>query len=77
MSAKLIITQKPDQRTGLPGELEAITPGAYFHEEIYQKNRKMKVVNLCKSYQYQSLGYYVSLLAEARGHKVMPEIATL
>src|SRR5690606_108248 len=37
----------------------------------------LKVLNLCKSYQYQSLGYYVSLLAEARKHHVLPDVATI
>lgn len=35
------------------------------------------VINLCRSYRYQSLGYYCSLLAEARGHRVIPSVATL
>ena len=33
--------------------------------------------NLCRSYRYQSLGYYVSLLAEARGHKPLPRVSTM
>lgn len=32
----------------------------------------MRVVNLCRDYSYLSLGYYGSLLAEARGHRVIP-----
>lgn len=36
-----------------------------------------RVINLCRSTRYQSLGYYVSLLAEARGHRVVPSVATL
>src|SRR3954464_1328172 len=39
--------------------------------------RAAKVFNLCKSYRYQSLGYYVSLLAAARGHKPLPDISTI
>lgn len=35
------------------------------------------VVNLCKTYRYQSRGYYVSLLAEARGHRPLPDVRTL
>ena len=35
------------------------------------------VFNLCHSYQYQSLGYYVSLLAEARGHRPLPRLNTV
>lgn len=38
---------------------------------------RMRVFNLCDSYAYQSLGYYVSLLAEARGHQIVPSVATL
>ena len=33
--------------------------------------------NLCRSYRYQSIGYYVSLLAEARGHKPLPNVTTI
>lgn len=77
MAQKLIITDKPEAWVGVMPEVEVITPGQYFSGEQYQKSKKHKVVNLCKSYQYQSLGYYVSLLAEARGHKIMPEVATL
>ena len=36
-----------------------------------------RVLNLCRSLRYQSAGYYVSLLAEARGHKVLPTLTTL
>jgi glutathione synthase/RimK-type ligase-like ATP-grasp enzyme len=32
------------------------------------------VLNLCRSYQYLSKGYYVSLLADARGQKVFPTL---
>ena len=36
-----------------------------------------KVVNLARSQGYQTLGYYVSLLAEARGHKVLPTVGAM
>ncbi len=39
--------------------------------------RSIKVFNLCKSYRYQSSGYYVSLLAEARGHKPLPTVGVI
>ena len=77
MSSRLIITDHPGEWTASISDVEIIAPQDYFSNEIFQKNRKYKVINLCKSYQYQSLGYYVSLLAEARGHKVMPEVSTL
>jgi glutathione synthase/RimK-type ligase-like ATP-grasp enzyme len=37
----------------------------------------LRVINLCRSERYLSRGYYCSLLAEARGHRVLPSVATL
>jgi len=36
-----------------------------------------KIVNLSRSYAYLGTGYYASLLAEARGHKVVPTVAAM
>ena len=36
-----------------------------------------KLINLSRSYAYQSKGYYASLLAEARGHRVVPTVETM
>ena len=36
-----------------------------------------RVINLCRYDRYQSDGYYVSLLAEARGHVSLPEMRLL
>lgn len=37
----------------------------------------LRVVNLCRDISYHSAGYYASLLAEARGHRVIPSVRTL
>lgn len=42
-----------------------------------EQHGPQQVVNLCKSYRYQSRGYYVSLLAEARGHRPLPDVKTI
>lgn len=39
--------------------------------------RPRKLINLCRSYDYLSLGYYCSLLAEARGDRVTPSVETI
>ncbi len=50
----------------------------YISNVVYQKTSKVRVFNLCdNSYQYQSIGYYVSLMAEARRQKPMPNIANI
>ena len=47
---------------------------AYLTDPVYGGDNAARVFNLCRSYRYQTLGYYVSLLAEARGHKPLPRI---
>lgn len=49
----------------------------YLTEPQYSELRNVKVFNLCRSYRYQSTGYYVSLLAMARGHRPLPSITTI
>jgi glutathione synthase/RimK-type ligase-like ATP-grasp enzyme len=49
----------------------------YLTDPAYGEDRSARVFNLCRSYRYQSLGYYVSLLAEARGHKPLPHAGTI
>jgi glutathione synthase/RimK-type ligase-like ATP-grasp enzyme len=39
--------------------------------------RRTQVINLCRYDRYQSRGYYVSLLAEARGQKPLPEMKSV
>lgn len=74
---KLIIVENPDQWAFNIYDAELTTPAKYISTESYQQFKGLKVINLCKSYAYQSLGYYVSLLAEARRHKVLPGISTI
>jgi glutathione synthase/RimK-type ligase-like ATP-grasp enzyme len=38
---------------------------------------RQKVIILARSYNYQTAGYYCSLLAEARGHRVIPSVETM
>ncbi len=74
---QLIVSENPmTWELGLE-EVAAITPEAYLADEAYKTRRNLTVINLCKSYQYLSLGYYVSLLAEARGHKVLPSVGSI
>lgn len=44
---------------------------------ISAAGQRVKVFNLCKSYRYQGSGYYVSLLADARGHKPVPKAGAI
>jgi glutathione synthase/RimK-type ligase-like ATP-grasp enzyme len=74
---KLIVVDKPGAWKFSLEDVEVISPDQYISDQHYQGGKGVKVLNLCKSYQYQSEGYYVSLLAEARGHKILPEVSTI
>lgn len=43
---------------------------------VFQRD-SFKIINLARSYDYQRAGYYASLLAEARGHRVIPSVETI
>lgn len=74
---KLVVVEKPENWKFSLEDVEVVTPDDYITKESLQSAKNLKILNLCKSYQYQSEGYYVSLLAEARGHKVLPGVSTI
>ncbi|MBS1487151.1 MAG: RimK family protein [Bacteroidetes bacterium] len=74
---KLIVVEKPETWNFRIEDVEVVSADRYIADEQFQTVKNLKLLNLCKSYQYQSEGYYVSLLAEARGHKVLPEVSTI
>lgn len=41
------------------------------------RGQRPKIINLSRTYAYQSRGYYASLLAEARGHRIIPSVETM
>src|SRR5690554_5418105 len=49
----------------------------YLSEHPIKGQKKTRIINLCNTDQYLSKGYYCPLLAEARGHKVLPPVNTL
>ena len=78
MSRLVIVVEKPsDWGSYYPSEnvvsatdyLKDATPG--------DSEDRVQVINLCRSYRYLGVGYYVSLLAEARGHRVIPSVRTI
>jgi glutathione synthase/RimK-type ligase-like ATP-grasp enzyme len=74
---KFVVVDHPESWSFTLEDVEIISPEHYISGESYQTSKNLKVLNLCRSYQYQSEGYYVSLLAEARGHKVLPGVSTI
>ena len=59
-----------------------MTPQDYlmnWDEKLHNADNKerIKIINLCRNYKYLSSGYYCSLLAEARGHSVIPSVKVI
>jgi glutathione synthase/RimK-type ligase-like ATP-grasp enzyme len=73
----LLIVDHPEQWPLRIPSAEVISADAYLRERRFSDLRQARVYNLCDSYGYQTAGYYVSLLATARGHRTMPSVATI
>ena len=76
MPTLIVVNNPQNWPLQIPGG-EVISARTYLTDAKYSELRNAKVFNLCRSYSYQSIGYYVSLLAMARGHKPLPSISTI
>ncbi len=57
---------------------KVITTSDYLaRPKLFSTGGRAKIINLSRSYNYQSNGYYASLLAEARGHRIIPTVETM
>ncbi|WP_438862772.1 RimK family protein [Neptunicella sp.] len=58
-------------------ELTVISFESYLADYPKLNEPKTRIINLCDTEHYLSCGYYCSLLAEARRHKVLPNVSTI
>lgn len=64
----IVVERREDWASYLPSE-EVLTAQEYLEQSARDHGgRRVQVINLCRGYKYLGLGYYCSLLAEARGH---------
>jgi glutathione synthase/RimK-type ligase-like ATP-grasp enzyme len=76
MSILLVLDNPKDWPLNIEG-VEVISARRYLTDPEFSERKPRRVFNLCRSYRYQTLGYYVSLLASARGHRALPDISTI
>jgi glutathione synthase/RimK-type ligase-like ATP-grasp enzyme len=69
---KYIVVNQPKNWKFLTDNIAVISSQEYLTNPKYSLLKSARIFNLCKDYSYQSKGYYVSLLAEARGHLPIP-----
>ncbi|MCW8889860.1 MAG: RimK-like ATPgrasp N-terminal domain-containing protein, partial [Sedimenticola sp.] len=77
MTEHLLLVEKASHKKGLLNGYPVVTAAEYLKDPVWQQKRGLRIVNLCRSQKYLGEGYYCSLLAEARGHKVIPTVKTL
>ncbi|QDS90761.1 Alpha-aminoadipate--LysW ligase LysX [Rosistilla ulvae] len=76
MAVVIVTEAEQDWIRNIP-DVEILDPHEYLTSPDWNRRRNIKIYNLARSYRYQSLGYYVSLLAEARGHRPFPSVVTI
>ena len=76
MPAIVVANSPKDWPFQIPN-VEIVDARSYLTKPEYSDLKNVRVFNLCRSYRYQAIGYYVSLLAEARGHRPLPAITTV
>ncbi len=74
---KIIVLNSPQSWKFDIDGVEVISTREYLSNPRFASMKNVRVFNLSQDYSYQSKGYYVSLLAEARGHKPLPDVKTL
>lgn len=72
----IIVENLKDWQTDFP-EATVVDVDDYLTGTGYFKMRNVQVINLSRSYRYQSVGYYCALLAQARSHRVIPSVKTM
>jgi glutathione synthase/RimK-type ligase-like ATP-grasp enzyme len=71
-----IVTDHKQEWLQVP-EAAIATARGYLAEPEGGQGGGVQVLNLCRTARYQGRGYYVSLLAEARGQRPLPDVKTV
>jgi glutathione synthase/RimK-type ligase-like ATP-grasp enzyme/ribosomal protein S18 acetylase RimI-like enzyme len=75
--SNIIIVRNPKKwELNIEG-VKVVSAREYITDEKYRDLKNVRIFNLSNSYRYQKMGYYVSLLASARDHRVIPNVTTL
>jgi glutathione synthase/RimK-type ligase-like ATP-grasp enzyme len=76
MNVVFVVNRLSDWPFDVPGA-SVVTARAYLADSAYAGLEPARVVNLCATDRYQGRGFYVSLVAQARGHQAMPDVKTI
>jgi glutathione synthase/RimK-type ligase-like ATP-grasp enzyme len=77
MADWVILVDSPNDFPNADTPHKVITTRDYLARSSLFRGTRPKIINLSRSFNYQSRGYYSSLLAEARGHRIIPSTETM
>lgn len=72
----VFVTDQKQEWFEIP-DAAVLTARGYLAEPEGGRDARVRVLNLCRTGRYQGRGYYVSLLAEARGQRPLPDVKTV
>lgn len=72
-----LVVDDPARWEGFSPTGSVLSFDEYLAQFPVRGEKQTRIINLCRTDRYLSRGYYCSLLAEARGHKVLPSVNTL
>ncbi len=73
----ILVTDDPTAWGFLSHLAPIVEASDYLVSDHFLQSQSIRVINLCRSYQYQTIGYYVSLLAQARDHRTLPSVLNI
>lgn len=77
MGSLLVVEDVKEWSSTHIANTEVVSAQDYLTNPRFLGLKRARICNLCRSNGYQTVGYYVSLLASARGHRPLPSVTTL
>src|SRR5436190_13521703 len=74
---KTVVVTDQNQEWFEIADTTVLTARRYLAEPESGNEGTVRVLNLCRTGRYQGRGYYVSLVAEARGQRPVPDVKTI
>ena len=76
-SLNIIVVDSAKKWPSINDGIDIVSARNYLSQERFRNADCFNVLNLCGSYKTLTLGYYVSLMAAARNHRVVPSVMTI
>ena len=81
MTDQILLFEDPNEwspeKLGSDCPIQAVAARDYLTDPAWATRKDLRVINLCRDKDYLDVGYYCSLLAEARGQKILPSVRTI